>query len=574
MKKLLLAFIAANLVLAAAAQEKPPHPDTIVKADDGKIYVNKNLGIYMFIGSEPNPSKKLMRLENSMKEEVTNPFYFDTEGINTIRSPWAVDPETKNYIRPRQDVRFNLYADSRPPQTRAYKGNKRITTLELLINPKETISIKARDAISGVKTIYYSIDGNPYKAYEKPVSFSEEKEYILKFYAVDIVGNDEKVHVMKIKVDATAPETSMQRDGPHHKDIFSAKGVFTLKSTDKMAGTEAIYYRIDSNEMTRYAQPIQLKNLREGRHSIAWYAIDKAGNREKTRSYSFYIDKTPPRIVQQITGDRYYANGKAYSSGRSKIEITAADNRAGVKAIYYRINKGQQKQYKEPVFLPATQGNMQITAYATDSVGNSSRGEVAEQDQFKITYRDLTGPELRYWWQGPTVTLRDSMYISPNTKIACSIKDKESGAEKITYRLNGGEEKTYKEPLRFTKGGAHTLQLTGYDNVNNTSSKKLHFTVDNQGPEIYHHFSIVPLNASQASQDTLTYPLYAKLYLSATDKSTGVEIIGYHINNSSFRPYNAPIEAFNQQGFYSLKIVASDQMGNQTTRNLPVKIVR
>lgn len=575
MKHLLIPLLLLGLVFSAYSQEKPRHPASITQAEDGTIYVNKKLGIYIFIGSGPEPSDSLVRLKSEKEDaQYTNPFYFDTEGINTIRSPWLIDPESKEYVRPRRDVRFNVYTDSKAPVSGAYVGDSLLEHgQEQTIRPGDEVVLKAEDAISGVQAIYFSVQGEPYEQYKRSLPFSREGTFTLKYYAVDLVGNDEEVDTLKIKVDRKAPKSSLLKEGPHHESIFSREGSFRIKATDERSGVAAVYYQIDSGNRKTYTRPLLTKTLTEGAHTLTYFAVDSAGNKENRQTFTFYMDDTPPRIAQQIEGDRYYANGVAYSSGRSKLKITAVDNKAGVEAIYYRINQGKRKRYEDPFLLPASQGDMQITAYAVDRVENSSKGDVQEQSQFTATYRDLTGPELTWNYRGPKMQQRDSLFIQPETSISLAISDKEAGARKITYALDGSEPRDYTEPFHITSAGFHTLKVTGYDHVNNTTVKTLQFVVDNQGPRIYTHFSIVPLHREETETDTLSYPLYTQLYLSATDRSSGVKDLFYRINGSRKKPYMAPIDAFFRKGLYELEIITSDYLGNQHTETLPVRII-
>ena len=43
--------------------------------------------------------------------------YLDTEGINYIRSKWAVDPASGETITPKREVLMEMYADGLAPRT-------------------------------------------------------------------------------------------------------------------------------------------------------------------------------------------------------------------------------------------------------------------------------------------------------------------------------------------------------------------------------------------------------------------------------------------------------------------------
>lgn len=62
------------------------------------------------------------------------------------------------------------------------------------------ISLDAVDPISGVDKIYYSINSENYLIFKDKLYFTEEGEYVLKFYAVDNVGNRTNLQIEKIRI--------------------------------------------------------------------------------------------------------------------------------------------------------------------------------------------------------------------------------------------------------------------------------------------------------------------------------------------------------------------------------------
>ncbi len=63
-----------------------------------------------------------------------------------------------------------------------------------------SIELDSIDVISGVNKIYYSINSENYLPYFDKIYFNQEGEYILKFYAVDNVGNRSDLQIEKIKI--------------------------------------------------------------------------------------------------------------------------------------------------------------------------------------------------------------------------------------------------------------------------------------------------------------------------------------------------------------------------------------
>lgn len=188
---LLLYFLSLNLL---TAQEQLQHEQKMVRMPDGKIYVNKYLGAYLWISTSKDSTSQMYLLESERDKEYSNPFYFDTEGVNTIRSYPKVNKETQQPVYPKEDIAFDVYSDGYRPQSWLKFKNTGVRKKygKFYCKKKCTVLMQAADGISGVDKIYYSINGAAYQPYIELIQLTEAKEYILTYYAVDNVGNVEK----------------------------------------------------------------------------------------------------------------------------------------------------------------------------------------------------------------------------------------------------------------------------------------------------------------------------------------------------------------------------------------------
>jgi len=103
------------LIFNVFAQEPLTHEKKIHKKEDGKVYVNKSLPLYLSISTNADGSGGAVL--DGKDPKYSSPMFLDSEGYNTIRTPWKVDPETKKTIYPKEEVIFELYADSKAPAT-------------------------------------------------------------------------------------------------------------------------------------------------------------------------------------------------------------------------------------------------------------------------------------------------------------------------------------------------------------------------------------------------------------------------------------------------------------------------
>jgi hypothetical protein len=173
---------------------------------------------------------------------------------------------------------------------------------------------------------------------------------------------------------------------------------------------------------------------------------------------------------------------------------------------------------------------------------------------------DLTGPKLGYKYEGSTFRKGDDIYISPRTNLRLLANDSESGLQKITYKSEGEEgEANYKKPFTVTEAGEQSVEIIGYDNVNNRNVIKANFVVDTEAPEIFHHFSSASIDSTDKGE---VYPSYTKLFLAAQDADTDCGDIYYSINGGPKMMYQGFISRFAKNTRYSIRVEVADKLGN------------
>jgi len=557
-------LIALNTVVYA--QEQFKHEKRFYRAPDGKLYVNKAKPIYFFISDSPNPSAEhhLLSPEESTKK-YANPMYFDTEGWNTLRSPSCVDTVTRKVVQPEQDVKFVVFSDSKAPHTKltlnhapTYKAND-----VLFVGKGLSVSLSSTDETAGVEKVFFSSNGAQFSEYSKPIDVTSENDYVFKFYAADNVGNAEETKEEKITLDITAPLTQFRIEGDQFQDVLSARTVIHLTASDLKSGVDKIYYAFDDNQPRVLVNYISLSSLSEGNHTLKFYSIDNVKNQEEVKTYSFFLDQSAPIVIDEVLGNQFVSNGKAYSSGRTKFKLTAVDNKAGVKSIHYSIDGAEYVIYDAPFYLPTKTGATDIKYYATDNVNNkisTSKGS----SKSTATYVDLTGPNLSHSYSTPQFTTRDTTFINSSTKITLKAVDAEAGVDKITYTVDKKVETDFTAPFSVAEEGQHSINFTGYDYVENTNSENFFFIVDNTPPSLYPRFSITPIGKKAYGDKNMeVFSPHVQLYLSATDTQVGVSKIFYSINGGAERAYVGPIGDFSKGKEYVVKVKIIDYLGNQ-----------
>ncbi len=567
--KFIVTFLLASIIYSGTAQNQIIPEKKSYEDSTGLLYWNRSEPVYIHLSSKPNEKGNL--LKSKTHAQYTNPFYFDSEGINYIRTRYAVDTTTKKTITPHTEILFEVYADGKAPVTKAYfSGANKITVGNKTYFGKGlNITLKSGDVGSGVENIYYSLNSKDFQKYENMINLSANKErYELKFYSVDKVGNVEntKKNVIEFYIDELAPETFHNVTGIDlEKSIIALNSKIYLDASDKKSGLKITYYKFDNEDFVPYnGNILPLNQLSEDHHTLTYYSVDNVGNKETPKTFSFFLDKSAPILTSDVLGDRFIVNGKIYFSGRTKLKLTAVDNKSGVKEVKYSIDNSDFKEYTAPFYLPKKPGFHIIKYYAIDRMNNNTGVGGNNYKNYKYStkkiYVDLVGPTLSHSYIGKRFFTRDTVFLGKHSKIKLSATDFESGLQYISYSIDGAQKETmYKEPFTVSGNGKHLIEYFGYDNVNNRNIGRFYVIVDKTPPEPSYTFSVEPY---QTVDGLNVYSSYVMVYLSGVDKMTGTQQIFYSVNGNAEKLYTLPISGF-KKGKNILKFKTVDKLGNE-----------
>lgn len=357
MKKILLLAFLLFSAITSFSQTQHPEKKVIYQKGDSIIF-NKALPVYIHIST----------LEDGYTYE--KPFWLDTEGVNYIRTKWEMD-STGKYVHPQREQVWPVYADSKPPKTKVefISTNKYVFRGKTYYSDDLKAKLSAKDELSGVQKIYYSINGSDFEEYVNLIPFKSNMDIIFKFYSVDMVGNVEPIEEisyfydqnnLSFGIDDTAPKTVISKSDL----ILSPRDTLILKSNDVGVGVGATYYKFDSSGYKPYDSPIFLNKLSDGEHRIEYYSLDYINNQEESKIYSFYLDSKSPEIKIEEDIDELNTT--------RKITLSAFDNKSGVKKILVQLNeKSKYVEYTEPFYIDVSHQKLKIIAI--DNVGNTSK---------------------------------------------------------------------------------------------------------------------------------------------------------------------------------------------------------
>lgn len=563
------AFLVLTALASVAIAQQPAQPAKSFYVDTlNRFYTQTSLPLYLRIASTPDGANavSIPQTNSSSSYNTVTPMYLDGDGKHHIKHFDEID---------KKEAVFVVYADGKAPISSAAFQNSPFYSNgnKLFYGKSLQVTLQTTDDLSGIKAFQYSIDGAEYMGYTAPLLLSTEGDKLLKYYAYDNVGNAEVPHEKRFTVDTTAPNTYYHVTGLSlEKKLISQASVIYLEPTDQRSGVANTWFAFDNEPKRMYSsKEIPFQALSEGEHTLWFSSIDNVKNTEVRKRFDFFYDKTAPIIATDILGDRFIVDERVYFSGRTKLKITAVDNKVGIKKTMYSVNDDAFTAYSEPFYLPARQGIHTIRYYAVDSLDNSTSDfENLHYQEFKHTvskvFVDLTGPSLFHAYEGPNYTSRDTVFINSTTYIKLSQTDGESGPQRMGYALDKNPiELDYQKPFKLLEPGFHSIQVIGYDNVNNRNQKPISFVIDNEAPIVDYRFSVKPI-AKRNGMDV--YPPFVRLFLAPYDNLSGVESITYVLNNQAKQPYTNALGAFAKGQVHKIVILVTDKLGNESQKAL------
>ncbi len=140
-------------------------------------------------------------------------------------------------------------------------------------------------------TIYYTLDGSDpntsSQIYLNPITVNVDT--VLKYFAVDLAGNQSPVYTENYKIDTVPPTANSAPIG----GFYNITKVITLN----MSKPGSIYYSSDGTTPTiyntLYTDPITI----DSNTILKYLAVDLAGNKSPIYTDSYTIDRIPPAVI-------------------------------------------------------------------------------------------------------------------------------------------------------------------------------------------------------------------------------------------------------------------------------------
>lgn len=280
--------------------------------------------------------------------------------------------------------------------------------------------------------------GAGWTTYDAPVVLDTDGEHVLQYRARDAAGNTSSAQSFTVRVDATAPVSTLAVAADGHE-----RRVLTLSATDAGSGVASTRYRIGDGEwQTLGATAPVLTGA--GEHVVRFASTDVAGNEEEVRSQTVVI--APEYAEGEITATVSHAGEDGWHGIGAALTLAAAGE---PDALEYRLDGGAWQEWTTAVELPA--GTVEIEYRAVDRGAYSEVGDLTVQV-------DLDAPTGALAWAERTFALTPADAGG-------------SGVLLVEYRLDDGEWTTYVGPVTVD-GAAHVVAYRVTDRAGNVGAEE------------------------------------------------------------------------------------------------------
>lgn len=455
---------------------------------------------------------------------------------------------------------------------------------------------KVEDYISGIKEVVYKVKGKVVKRvsfekkiyhYEQEITASAEADKASGYsVCVEVVNGAGIWQTMKrqVYIDKTGPEVTLS--GVTNGEHYTRSQLVTACVKDiSYKDTKIEYYvtHISNGKRRKYVlapfrseqyEDCSVQKLEdEGLYEIYAIATDSVGNRTKSNTLSFSIDKTAPVLEVSgidngaMTADtvtlQFLCEESFYKTNDVVIEIdkildgkTTSSKQEGV------LNDGTisvlEKQFTED-------GTYQITIRAKDKAGNDAKTQ-------KITFSvDKTKPELQIkgtenyqLWSEPAFLnfyVEESYYQDNQVVINGTCRDIDGNIETLNIPEMKKDGKISNMLQAFESDGIYELQIRAKDKAGNVNSRNIHFVIDQTSPEIH-------------GVEKYDGGYYQSFYLadSMEEIFKDLTVVSYQMRLNGVE-YNGTDE-ITREGKYNLQVEVQDELGHESRESVEFIIDR
>jgi len=408
------------------------------------------------------------------------------------------------------------------------------------------------------------------KTTARQFAFTDEADYTINLFAIDMAGNQGPARTVNFRVDKTAPQITISGVSGGGTSSSQATVSFVMKELfwADSTGTVTIYRKADDNSAetlyktinytpTAYETVVSETLTETGKYRIEFTASDWIGHQVET-SQTFTIDRDAPELV--LTAKQNSADSEDVVKNKQSLDVPVYIGVSVTDAFYLSKNVTMTGTYVNAegtvsnlTFDGLVQsgngtafeniytedGTYTINVVTTDAAGNESSASI----QFTIDNSDPVISELPAGWSG---TITSFEYVDPLTLVSdmtdCEVHMYINGVE-----YDGSEE---------LPDGAYTLVITAEDELGHIVETSTEFVIDSQAPV----FIVTGVEKDQVKNET--YQITVSLQLDE-DELLYVKLNG---EEQAIDPNTKTCTiTVDKKGNYTLEMAAKDAAGNEAS---------
>jgi flagellar hook assembly protein FlgD len=254
-----------------------------------------------------------------------------------------------------------------------------------LVSPV-TVKLLAKDALSGVRTIQWRVNGGSVTAYDKPASVTGNGTQTFEYRAVDKAGVRETWKTATYRIDTKPPVIALPMSGEAGDAAGTWRGPVTIKPAvkDASSGVASKRYRVDDDASTTAVTDEPIVVTGDGPHTVTVSSVDVAGNRATVKA-SFVIDTTAPTVSLPEPGASVATVSPNGDRVRETVALPYSVTEDGTLTV---VVTGADAKPVRKLSLPVAAGDGTV---AWD--GRTAAGVAVPDGRYTVTFtaRDLAG---------------------------------------------------------------------------------------------------------------------------------------------------------------------------------------
>lgn len=147
--------------------------------------------------------------------------------------------------------------------------------------------------------------------------------------------------------------------------------VLKFGAADSGSGISDTWARVNGKDMRLYGGELRLRE--DGMYNIAYYAVDRAGNKSAPKFKNIMIDSTSPEVKTAVEGSARLPDGSV--SEKATLSIAARDTGTGLASLEWKpLGAADWKAYSGAIVLKDIGPDGVIQYKAADKNGNKVEG--------------------------------------------------------------------------------------------------------------------------------------------------------------------------------------------------------